>query len=225
MRRLVTADIHISKNPIDAYRLAFLKENLPVLVDKYKPNELLVLGDITQEKDQHPASLVNEVVGAFHNLAKRCKVIILQGNHDASAVEYPFFEFLNYIDNIQWIRTPTEEANCLYLPHTRDHKKDWQGLSFEDRDFIFAHNTFTGAKVNGQTLSGIPATVFPDDACVLSGDIHEPQTLGSVTYIGSPYAVNFGDDFPFRVLLLDDLEVKSIKVRGTQKRLIKAVVE
>ena len=220
MKRIVTADIHISKSLIDAYRTVFLKETLPALVDKYKPDQLLVLGDITQDKDMHPASLVNEVVEGFHKLASLCHVIILQGNHDYSSIDYPFFKFLDCIDNIRWISSPTELDGCLYLPHTRDHKKDWQGLQFEDRDYIFAHNTFTGARANGQTLAGITTTIFPDDAFVLSGDIHEPQTLGPVTYIGSPYAVNFGDDFQPRMLLLDDLEVKSIKLYGRSKKLI-----
>jgi hypothetical protein len=87
-------------------------------------------------------------------------------------------------------------------------------------DYIFAHNIFEGVKANGQTLSGIPLSVFPPDAFVIAGDVHEPQTLGPVTYVGSPCLCDFGDDYQPRCLLLNNLEVKSIKVHGQQKRLL-----
>jgi predicted phosphodiesterase len=220
MIRLVTSDIHISKNPIDVYRLVFLKETLPALLDKYKATQLIVAGDITQDKDGHPASLVNEMVECFHNLSKKCEIIILQGNHDASNVQDPFFQFLSKFDNIKWISAPIVLDNCLYLPHTRDYKKDWVGIDFEGHDFIIAHNTFGGTTVNGQSLSGIPTNIFPDDAAVLSGDIHEPQQVDVVTYIGSPFLCSFGDDYQPRVLVLDGLKAKSVKLHGQQKRLI-----
>lgn len=89
-------------------------------------------------------------------------------------------------------------------------------------DFILAHNIFNGVQANGQKLSGIPTSIFPDDACVISGDVHEPQSLddGKIIYVGSPYTCDFGDDYQPRALLLDSLNIKSIKLRGLQKRLI-----
>jgi hypothetical protein len=78
-------------------------------------------------------------------------------------------------------------------------------------------------KANGESLSGIPLSVFPDDVFVVAGDVHEPQTLGVVTYVGSPCLCSFGDSYQPRVLLLDGLDVKSIKVQGQQKRLIDIV--
>lgn len=220
MKRIVTADIHISKTPIDAYRLVFLKETLPALLDKYKVEQLIVGGDLTQDKDGHPASLVNELVGAFIHLSSKCEVIILQGNHDFQSKEHPFFQFLSYFKNIFWISGPMQKDGCLYLPHTRDYKQDWAGIDFKGHDFIFAHNTFEGTKVNGQSLSGIPTNIFPNDSVVLSGDIHEPQQVDVVTYIGSPFLCSFGDDYKPRVLFLDGLKAKSIRVGGQQKRLL-----
>ncbi|MDE2589219.1 MAG: metallophosphoesterase, partial [Patescibacteria group bacterium] len=219
------SDWQLTDNPRDRYRTDWVVNELPRLVDKYQPDQLLVLGDITESKDSHPATLVNEVVEIFYQLSKQCEVVILQGNHDFLHKDSPFFQFLIRFDNIRWIANPTVTDNCLYLPHTRNYKKDWEALDFAGHDFIFAHNLFQGTKVNGQKLSGIPTNIFPDDSMCISGDVHEPQTVDVVTYVGSPFTTDFGDDFQSRVLLLDHLSVKSIKVYGPQKRIIEAFVE
>lgn len=227
MKRLVSSDWQLAGNARDRYRTDFVVKTLPVLIEKHKPDQLLVLGDLTESKDQHPAPLVNEIVNCFHALSKKCEIIILQGNHDILHAAHPFFEFISCFDNISWISVPTERDHCLYLPHTRDYKKDWAGLQFDGYDFIFAHNIFTGVNTStGHALAGIPPSIIPDDALVISGDVHEPQELanGKIIYVGSPTLCDFGDDYQPRVLLLDNLKVKSIKVYGQQKRLIQCAV-
>jgi hypothetical protein len=75
---------------------------------------------------------------------------------------------------------------------------------------------------NGNKLNGIPLTIFDNDAAIISGDVHEPQAFDCLTYVGSPYLCDFGDDYEPRVLLLDQHNeiAKSILLRGPQKRLI-----
>ena len=226
MRRIVTSDWQLTDNPRDRYRTDFVVDALPELVNKYKVDQLIIAGDLTEEKDAHPAPLVNEIVYCFNNLSQVCEIIILQGNHDFLHNAHPFFEFLSCFDNIKWISKPTILDNCLFLPHTRDYKKDWANVDLKaDYDFVFAHNIFTGVNAaNGHALSGIPPTIFPKDAMVISGDVHEPQIVNeNIVYVGSPLLCDFGDDYQPRVLLLDDLKVKSIKVYGQQKRLISVI--
>jgi hypothetical protein len=196
------------------------------LITKYQPDQLIFLGDLTEEKDNHPANLVNEIVDFFNEVGKCCEIIFLQGNHDFLHKDSPFFKFLQDIGAVEWVDRPTVRKNCLFLPHTRDYKSDWKSIDFKEHDFIFAHNIFDGVKANGQKLSGIPTNIFPDEAQIISGDVHEPQELdgGKILYVGSPFTCDFGDDYQGRVLLLDDLKVKSIKVHGQQKRLIWAAV-
>mgnify|MGYP001553585418 FL=1 len=227
MRRLCTSDWQLTDNPRDRYRTTFVVNEIPKLVEKYKPDQLIFLGDLTENKDEHPASLVNEVVEFFSFISCKTDVIILQGNHDFLHKEHPFFAFVENFKNIHWISKPEVLDGCLYLPHTRDYKQDWKDVDFKGHDFIFCHNLFDGVKANGQKLSGIPTSIFPDDAVVLSGDVHEPQELdgGKVIYVGSPFLTDFGDDFQPRILLLDDLKIKSIKVYGPQKRVIEATPE
>lgn len=225
MRRLVSSDWQLADNARDRYRLDWCKSDLLKLVDKYQPDQLLCLGDITEHKDEHPASLVYEIVDLFHKLANKCEVIILQGNHDFLHKGHPFFQFLQLTNNIRWIAAPTVIDNCLYLPHTRDYKKDWAQVDLKGSyNFIFAHNIFTGATGNGQKLSGFPTNIFSRDSVVISGDVHEPQAFDNIIYVGSPCLCDFGDDYVPRVLLLDGLDIKSIKVKGPQKRVINCAV-
>jgi len=223
MRRLVTSDWQLDANPRDRYRLDFVTKTLPELIDKYKIDQLLVLGDITEAKDNHPALLVNEIVQAFVQLSSKCEILILQGNHDFQAKDHPFFQFLSQFKNIFWISGIFHKDNCLFLPHTRNYKQDWKNVDFEGHDFIFAHNIFTGVNTQtGHALSGIPTTIFPEDSQVISGDVHESQELdnGKIVYVGSPTLCDFGDSYQPRVLLLDGLKMRSIKVYGQNKRLI-----
>jgi Calcineurin-like phosphoesterase len=221
MKRICTADWQLADGNRDRYRIDFVRQRLPQIIKKYQPDQLLVLGDITESKDQHPASLVNEVVGCIYDLSQLCHVIILRGNHEYISIENPFFEFVNRFDNVKWINKPEEWAGSLFLPHTRNYKQDWKDTDFNGYDYIFAHNIFAGVNpVNGHSLGGIPPSIFPKDAIVISGDVHEPQSFDCITYVGAPFTVDFGDNYQPRLLLLDDDRRVSIKVGGQQKRLV-----
>lgn len=233
---LVTADLHLNDNSRDSYRHTFMRTQLPSLLNKYNPEYLIILGDITDEKDRHRSELVNAVVGYLHDYAQRCEVIIMRGNHDCLDPTSPFFQFVDLIENVTWINTPTtmdlgDLGTGFFLPHTRNYKKDWAAYNFAPyaRDpntgFIFCHNSFEGAvSETGRRLDGIPTSVFPEKAKVLSGDIHLPQQVGPVTYVGAPYTVRFGDDYLPKVRLLGrdgkKLRIDSQICFGAQKRVI-----
>lgn len=214
---LVTADWQLADNPRDAYRFEFLK-NLRGLIKGTRAKRLLVLGDLTEAKDNHSATLVNRVVEEFDILAELCEVIILRGNHDGLTPANPFFKFLRRIPGIRWIDKPTQIDDDLFVPYT----KDWDHECLEsDYRFIFCHQTFAGAEgESGRKLDGIPVSVFAKGCRVIAGDIHVPQRLGPVTYVGAPYTVDFGDDFIPRVLELDGDDVTSITVDCPMKVLI-----
>lgn len=232
MRLLVTADLHLNDNPRDSYRHDFVSETLLALLEIHEPDVLIILGDLTDEKDRHGYWLVNQVVNHIHNLAAQCPVLVLKGNHDYTNPDTPFFSFLKRLERVSWVNTPTANITLpgapsdalkgvLFLPHTNNAKRDWKGISFKGQRLVFAHNTFEGADAgHGRKLSGIPTSIFPTGLQVVSGDIHGPQKLGPVTYVGSPYTINFGDEFEPRLLLIENNKLKSIKAPGPQKRLI-----
>ena len=227
MKTLITADLHLNDNPRDAYRHKFMRWFLD-LAKKHKVDRIIVAGDLCDEKDRHPAVLVNQVVDYFYQLAEVCPVTVLKGNHDYLDPEHAFYGFLRRIENVSWINNPTVEdvgnkSHDLFLLHTTNYKHDWKGLNFKTPSYIFCHQTFNGAAVGfGRHLDGIPLDIFPKNVRVISGDIHVPQQLGPVTYVGAPYTVDFGDQYQPRVLLIDGDKIKSIPVDGPQKRLVEA---
>lgn len=231
MSALVTSDWHLSSNPKDHYRHYWVGTELPLMIRQHKPDWLLVLGDLTHQKDCHNAELVNDVVTYLEKLARLTQVIIMRGNHDCLNPDRPFFEFVKHIPRIKWISHPHGTnletlGDCLFLPHTRNYKKDWEFVDFnlwrKGEGWIFAHNTFDGADAgSGRRLRGIPLDVFPKRARVISGDVHVPQILGQVTYAGAPYTVAFGDSYRGRVLhILGNGEMLSLKTSGPQKVVI-----
>lgn len=237
MKTVVTGDLHLSENPRDEYRFAFLNWLLKLIEDsgtrgKSFPVDgttaietLIVLGDLTEEKDRHSAYLVNRIVEAFIKLAALVHIVILKGNHDYTTnPDNPFFRFLGHLTNISWYNNPikfkdNELGNVMFLPHTRDYKTDWAKLDFKSCDLIFAHNTFAGADVGPRRMDGIPPELF-GRVPVISGDIHVPQTFGNITYVGAPYTCDFGDKYEPRILVLDAKTTKSVPVAGVQKRLV-----
>jgi predicted phosphodiesterase len=223
-RILMTGDLQFSSDPRDNYRL----DLIPWLAKTMKAESierLIVLGDLTEAKDHHGAAFVNYMATAFKLLGELAEVVIVQGNHDAVDIFEPFFHFLRFLPRVSWIKSPIYDGGLLYLPYTSDYLIDWKDVEFKDVDFLFTHNTFHGADLgNGITADkGIPPDAIPKHVRVFSGDVHRPQTIGKVTYVGSPYTVDFGDDYEGRVIIFgeDGRYTQSLPYVGRQKRLIK----
>lgn len=224
MTTFVTADLHLASKARDAYRHDAMKRII-AKVRELKCNRVLILGDLTEEKDHHSSELVNAIVRYIDELADICPVYILQGNHDFNKNPgQPFFGFLNYIPYVRWIGKPTLIGARLFLPYTKDWEKDWSGLDMVKPEYIFAHNTFMGATGGfGCELEGIPLEAFGKrKGPVIAGDVHVPQKLGIVQYVGAPYLVDFGDDYEPRAILIepDRSPWYSLSLAGPQKRLV-----
>lgn len=225
---LATADIHASANPRDAYRWVFLEQTLPAMIAEHAVERVLVLGDLTEQKSGHSPELVNRLVDAFVAIAERAQVYILKGNHDYVAEDVPFFRYMRHLPRVRWINEPTRLrlrglGDCLFLPHTS--RIDELTSTIHEADWYFCHQTFAGADLGGRKADGASAPFPSSRGRAVSGDVHVPQKLGRVTYVGSPYAVDFGDDAEWRVLLLGDNKVRSVPVPGPQKRLVSIVGE
>lgn len=226
MKVLVTADLHLSANPRDAYRHDFQKQ-LRAIVKKRKIDCVVICGDLTEEKDHHGAWLVNKVVEHIARLAKLCDVVIIKGNHDYVDEHSPFYEFTKRIRGVCWYGQSCDVpdlipaslnklGSVMIVPHIPGLKRS---PSSKQYDWVFTHLTFQGADVGGRKVKGVPLDCF-GRAQVISGDIHVPQTMGKVTYVGAPYLVDFGDHYQPRILLLDKGMMKSLPVTGAQKRLV-----
>lgn len=170
---------------------------------------LLIGGDLTDAKDYHSAKLTNRIVEAIANLSYAgLDVVILMGNHDYLLKGHSYFSFLSRLQNVRFITEPTalmddDGPTAFCLPHSKNPSKEWAGMDFSHFDFLFMHQTVRGAIAsNGQEMDGDPLPPL-NAGKVFSGDIHVPQIIGDVEYIGSPYHVHFGDRFKPRCILID----------------------
>jgi hypothetical protein len=210
---------------VDEYRWK-LFEHLEQVFANGMLDSLWVLGDLTEFKDYHSSRLVNRIIDSFWRLRTKTKlneIHIVKGNHDGVDPNTPYFLFLNRIPWIRFYHKPTvidfKGEKIAVLPHSTKPEEDWGEIELGNPSFILTHATFSGAEgENGVRLSGLPPDLFDGiRAKVFSGDIHVPQKVGRVEYIGSPYPIRFGDSFEGRTITFPLGKRKDIPLPNIRK--------
>lgn len=226
MKALLFTDPHLTDNPREAYRwkcfdLAYQ------LAKKNDVTDVVILGDLTDKKDNHSATLVNRIVEEVTKIAASFQLHILKGNHDYKDPKFPFFGFLNQIPNVNYytnVTNPTEiDGPYLWLPHTQNVIDDWAFVDFatQNRRAVFMHQTINKATVsNGTEIeSDLNANLFAKASCLtFSGDIHVPQQIRRVVYVGSPHPVHFGDCYDPRMVLMRGKKFRSLPVKSIRRQ-------
>lgn len=209
---LIVSDLHFTDNPRDFYRFGRLYEIAEKISKQYRLNRLFILGDLTENKDNHSSLLVNYVVNTLVTIKEKffSEVHILKGNHDISG-SVPYFYFLNMLPDFYFYNELVKVENIWMIPHRRNTfltDKEMQEIDKEP-SILFMHQTFAGFKMeNGMTTSGMAFPEFKNDHVYVSGDLHVPQGM----YVGSPWHVDFADSFTPRVFLLDDRKLISYEL-------------
>ena len=211
---LVSSDWHLTDNPNDEYRWGIF-DWFKVKSKELKIDAICILGDLLDKKDFHSAVMVNRVVNELYNLALCAPVYLLRGNHDGIRADLPYLKFINSLNKqIRYIIEPTIIDNILFLPHSRNPEEEWTNWTskFKDVDYIMLHQTFSGAiSENGMKLSGLSAEWFDNiKATVISGDVHVPQKIRNITYVGSPYRVHYGDSFTPRIFYVEESHLNNL---------------
>src|ERR1700733_1374581 len=210
---LIFTDPHFASAPIDEYRFQLFPQ-IADLITKHNIKRWFMLGDLTNAKDNHPARLVNKIVSGLSGLARRAQGIILPGNHDGVG-DIRYFEFMREIPGIAYIDSPVlwqadELQGCfidwLFLPHSRDPLVDWN-VDVSNK-LVFTHITVNdvSSEMGHKLKSSIGADFFAKSRLTFSGDIHMPQQLDKVVYVGSPYNTRFGDQFEGGIVLFNSYE-------------------
>jgi len=190
---IVTTDLHFTDRRIDEYRFKVFDWLHELLDEKEEP--VAILGDITDYKDNHSNILINKIVDKLVSISERVPLYILVGNHDFKDKNFPLLKFLNYIPNIKIFLNPTLETthlgDTLFLPYTKNPNKEWVNYKnlFTKANIIFTH---IGGPLDGVKQELVKKLGY--NGYIYSGDIHIPQQLGKVIYVGSPYPIHFGDD-------------------------------
>lgn len=240
-RFILSSDWHLDDDPRHEYRWGIF-QTMARWLRNPEVMGIANLGDLVHKKDRHRGTLVNRITEEFTKLRDiaqsydppKC-IHILKGNHDYIDPSHAFFKFLGEIDGIEYHAELTDvvlpsdggDRRFLFAPHG----VDWgassplrRGQTLLDYDIAFAHQTFKGAiSSSGITMGGdsLDQEVEHGKVCppIIAGDIHVPQTMGGLTYVGSPHPVAFGDHFPPRLLSLDlaTMELTSIPLAGIQR--------
>ena len=206
---ILTADLHLTDNAADEYRWQCFSE-MHKLLDDYPGMSVVIAGDLCDRKDRHPAALVNRIVSALQGLAARsCGVNILKGNHDHPLVGDPFWRFLHHIEGVYWYDVPSLMAGdndvCI-LPHSSNPARDWKKIVFTDYKCVIMHQPSNGGRADSGFIldkdDHLPP--LPRGPVYYSGDLHTPQKVGQIRYIGAPHIVRFGDVHETRMLVLGD---------------------
>lgn len=218
---LLTADLHLVADPSCEYRWRIF-EWLAQTIKEEKVRSLCLLGDLTDKKDYHPSELVNRIVFELNRIPDECDIFMIPGNHEWMKEGHEFFKFLRLKKNVRYFTEPSEDGvvdgvRALFLPFTKTPAKDWAKLDpSEFMDYVFMHQTIAGAiSSNGMEMEGEDLPDLKSWPKIYSGDIHVPQKIGPVEYVGSPYHVHFGDNFIPRTVLIEkggraiDLHMKS----------------
>jgi len=153
--------------------------------------------DTVYRRGTIPVDMLNTLLEFFEKEWK-VDMIMIPGNHDyidASEKEHALEPFRHASKHIHVLDDPCVLGNVLWVPWKRDNDELRRIFKkFEDQfECIFGHFDVIGAHVNNNTASdrGLKKDDFPCQ--VISGHYHKPQTMGKVTYIGSPYQTSMSE--------------------------------
>lgn len=188
---VIISDIHFNLN-----NLELASESLKAAIDKSNEFQvpLVIAGDLNDTKAIIRAEVANRLIELLDHA--RQEVYILEGNHD-KINEKGIGHGLNYlwpyakiIDKVEII-----EGKFILIPYHSDLNALKTTLKTLPRGYpLIMHQGFRGAFMGDyiQDHSSIDVDEVKDFR-VFSGHYHRHQTLGTVTYIGSPYTITFGE--------------------------------
>lgn len=224
-RILLFTDVHLDESPDNEYRWDVFKHVHKILDSDSQIETVHCLGDFIDRKDRFSSEFVNRLVNELGNLGARVPFWCLMGNHDEPLNGTPFFSFINHrITNVWYVMEPTNVGRIMLLPFARNPIKAWAEIDFAPFKAAFLHATLSGAIAeNGRALKGMNLPPLPARLRLYSGDVHNPQQMNNLTYVGCPHPIKYGDNFIPRMLVLDahSLEiVKEIPIETVRKRVI-----
>jgi len=217
---LFLSDLHFTLNKNDEYRWGLFEQVNQILSNDNQITHIVVSGDITEYKDNHPAELVNRIVSGFakwqallhqNTLAGgdvNCGIIVLMGNHDAKDLTTPYFKFLSRVPGLEFLPEARElkinGVDFVFLPHCKNPTEEWKSIDFTDK-IVVGHVMVDGAfsEAGYKLESQVNSAIFEKAKKAYSGDIHTPQTCGKLVYIGAPYQIDYNDKYKGRGIILD----------------------
>lgn len=203
------SDIHFSLSTLElasrSLKIAILKAdelNVP----------LVIAGDLTDGKAIIRAEVANELIDIFKTARHRVLIYIIVGNHDLineKGKENALHFLKPYVSLVDCaVGAAPFSDNVTFFPYYSDVTVLRSMLyHMPDGQILIMHQGVKGAFMGeyAQDNSSIDPEELARFTCI-SGHYHRHQTVGTLTYIGSPFTMNFAEanDGPKGFLVLND---------------------
>lgn len=202
-RAVLISDIHFNINTLP---LASSALNQAMRKAEVLRVPLLVLGDMHDTKAMLRGECVNSLISLFNSFGETAYILV--GNHDLlneKGIEHSLTFLRNYA---VLVSTPGVIDGAAFIPYQASPEAFAKALAEIPQGVtIFMHQGVVGANLGDYVLdhSAVDPEILKDYK-VFSGHYHQHQTVGTVTYIGSPYTVTASEanDGPKGFLVLYD---------------------
>lgn len=188
---IVISDVHFNINTLPLASAA-LGKAIEAANDAKLP--LVIAGDLNDTKAIIRAEVANELLKLLSKA--KTQVYILVGNHDLiNEKDTP--HGLNYLasKNVHIIDKVTTLKHFSLIPYQPTNQAFINVISvIPSNSLVIAHQGFQGAFMGEyvQDKSSVPIEAVKAHK-VISGHYHRHQTIGTVTYIGTPYTITFAE--------------------------------
>ena len=235
MKFIYTADLHFSsysQDKVDSEtkfpeRLSGIYKTFLNTIEYGMKNDIkqiIIGGDIFHNKNMIH-SIAQSLFLDIIRSNKKMKFIILDGNHDLSSMTGDGISATKSVDNEENVITIHETKqieNILFIPWNPSKMCD--DIKFGNTDYLIAHFGLNEAKLNSgiSIVSDIGLKDLKQYKHCFLGHYHAHQTVGNVTYVGSPSQLDWGEkNEEKRFLIVDSKtgEVESIPTFGYKKYL------
>lgn len=217
-KAVLISDIHFNLVNLDlaskALRAAFTKaEELNV--------PLIIAGDLHDTKANMRAEVVNELLDIFEG--RYIKTYLLVGNHDHlnEKGNDNALEFLSR--HAELVAETVYVRDMLLIPYQNDEAKLKKIVKDWPCGTLIMHQGVKGAFMGDYLVdkTSVSPELFTNHR-VFSGHYHKHQTIGTVTYIGSPYTITFGEanDGPKGFLVLNEDNTFTREILDLRKHII-----
>lgn len=165
---------------------------------KYGIKDVIVGGDIFEEKDKISSLLYNTVWSTYNKLSKDFNIYFNIGNHDVFMVSgktslQPFSTIVNIISTKNIIDIDGCKVGFVPYNYTQSFNNPKYSVFTTEVDVCITHaiieNTFEGKKLH----IDIPFSKLRDYPLVLNGHIHTYITVGNVVNVGSIMRQDFSE--------------------------------
>ena len=235
MKFIAIADLHLSMYAQDKIipetslpeRLHYLNEVLRNIADyainiNVNINNIVIAGDIFHNKSIIH-SLAQSIFLDFLRDHRALNFIIISGNHDMSSKSGSGVSALKSLDNepnVTMIHEPTVIDNINFVPWNPETMVD--DIKSSNSEYLVAHFGLNEAQLSSG-ISIVSDVKLKDLSgykhCIL-GHYHLPQSVGNVTYVGSPIQLDWGEKGEVKRFLIVDTdtnEINSVPTEGYKK--------